>query len=135
MDDCPVWEDYDESAACSLDCGAPPSNYCGAVLGTGCRFATVEDRPGVVRTPWTDDTCGAECGSMVINLFATPYYVRVIATPPWAIRTSVANNCRDLAPCVVLAPNEASSVLVSAPFGSGPSNVVVEDFDIEPSCP
>jgi hypothetical protein len=72
---------------------------------------------------------------MNINLFATPYYVRVTASPPWAIPTQVAVNCQNLAQCVVLAPNEATSVLVSAPFGSGPANIVVEDFETEPSCP
>jgi hypothetical protein len=135
VDDCPVWGDYEDARACAGDCGQAGSaaNPCTpAPSGSGCLQTFVDVFPTILRTPWADETCGTDCTQLGVLAYFDTGYVRVSASAPWS-----AVLCREpQQQCAVYSADPPSTaVVVSAPAGSGPANIVFEHFDTEPACP
>lgn len=136
VSDCPVWDDYYDSVACSRDCGG------GSRTRTSCNvscsgFVTVFLATGessVVRTTWADAPCTACAGTVgyIAVSLSGGGTVRVTAPAPW--RVAGTTSCTAAAPCGVF---NGSGVLylLSSSLDGGPVNVVFESVANGTTCP
>jgi hypothetical protein len=135
---CPVWDDYDQGAACSRDCGmADRTLSCGASNISCTGYISVNFTFGpraVIRTPFADSPC-TQCNGTVAYLAVIPNTssrLRVTVPAPW--RVSQSSFCGALPQCAIFSSGTIFYV-VSSSLDDGPVNVVVETVDSSATCP
>jgi hypothetical protein len=138
VSECPVWTDYNDAAACSLECGAPGGSC--TTDGLGCiRISGIilgANQRGVIRTPWVEDWC-PRCGDLFVSLTIRVTVnagraVRMLVPEPFRILDGTTGPCDPQPRCSI----GNSFEIYSADRNVGPMNIVVEEVDpMTATCP